>query len=98
MSYSRKIAVVAYDIVDDRRRERLALLLSGYGPRVQLSVFEAMLGSASEERAMRTAIREIIDVEVDQVRIYRLDVDTADQVLIIGAREVEERRDWFVVR
>lgn len=98
MTYTRKIAVIAYDIADDRRRERLSLLLSGYGPRVQLSVFEATLTRASEESELRKGIRDIIDPEEDQVRIYRLDVDVADQVLIIGAREVEERRDWFVVR
>jgi CRISPR-associated protein Cas2 len=32
--------VIAYDIADDGRREDVATLLSGYGPRVQLSVFE----------------------------------------------------------
>lgn len=98
MAYRRKIAVIAYDVADDRRRERLSLLLSGYGPRVQLSVFEATLTRASDERELRRSIREIIDPEEDQVRIYRLDVSVADQALILGAREVEERRDWFVVR
>jgi len=98
MAYTRKIAVIAYDVADDRRRERLALLLSGYGPRVQLSVFEATLARASDEDDLRKGIRDLIDPEEDQVRIYRLDVDVADQVQIIGAREVEERRDWFVVR
>jgi len=32
--------LITYDIADDRRREDVATLLSGYGPRVQLSVFE----------------------------------------------------------
>lgn len=98
MTYTRKIAVIAYDIADDRRRERLSLFLSGYGPRVQLSVFEATLARAADEEELRKGIRELIDPEEDQVRIYRMDVDVADAVLIIGAREVEERRDWFVVR
>ena len=98
MTYTRKIAVVAYDIADDRRRERVALFLSGYGPRVQLSVFEALLAKPADERALRRGLRELIDPEEDQVRIYRLDVDTADQAVIIGAREIEERKDWFVVR
>lgn len=98
MAYTRKIALVAYDIADDYRRERVSMLLSGFGPRVQLSVFEAMLTRATDEEELRRGIRELIDPEEDQVRIYRLDVDVADQATIIGAREVEERRDWFIVR
>ncbi|MBW1990880.1 MAG: CRISPR-associated endonuclease Cas2, partial [Deltaproteobacteria bacterium] len=35
--------VVSYDIVDDRRRLRLAKLLTDYGHRVQKSVFECDL-------------------------------------------------------
>jgi CRISPR associated protein Cas2 len=40
------IVIIAYDITDDRRREDVAMLLSGYGPRVQLSVFECDVQSA----------------------------------------------------
>ena len=32
--------LVTYDIGDDERREDISLFLTGYGPRVQLSVFE----------------------------------------------------------
>jgi CRISPR-associated protein Cas2 len=92
------IAVIAYDIADDTRRERLATLLSGYGPRVQLSVFEAELRTKKEESDLRALIRQTIDTAEDQVRIYRLDTTAANQTLIIGAREVEERKDWCVVR
>lgn len=34
------LLVVSYDIADDRRREHVATLLSGYAPRAELSVFE----------------------------------------------------------
>ncbi|MCA1676888.1 MAG: CRISPR-associated endonuclease Cas2 [Actinobacteria bacterium] len=44
------VVVVAYDIVDDGRREDVASLLSGYGPRVQLSVFECQVRSRSSCR------------------------------------------------
>jgi CRISPR-associated protein Cas2 len=37
------IVVVAYKITDDQRREYLAALLSGLGPRVQLSLFECQV-------------------------------------------------------
>ena len=42
--------VVTYDIADDGRREDVATLLSGYGPRVQLSVFDAICRPAGRRR------------------------------------------------
>ena len=35
--------VASYDVSDDRRRDRVARVLSGYGERVQRSVFEIWL-------------------------------------------------------
>jgi CRISPR-associated protein Cas2 len=40
--------VITYDIADDGRRDDVATLLSGYGPRVQLSVFECDVRSRAE--------------------------------------------------
>lgn len=36
--------VVAYDITDDRRRNKICDILSSYGTRVNYSVFECFLG------------------------------------------------------
>ncbi len=49
------VVVVAYDIVDDARREDVASLLSGHGPRVQLSVFECEVRSPAELQSLRAA-------------------------------------------
>ena len=65
--------VVTYDIADDRRREDVATLLSGYGPRVQLSVFECDLRTRREAAALQAKLRELIDPVEDQVRLYPLD-------------------------
>lgn len=92
------IVVVAYDIVDDRRREDVASLLSGYGPRVQLSVFECQLRSQTELAALRAALRGLIDPLEDQVRIYPTSSETFSQRCIIGARTVEERSDYWIIR
>ncbi len=89
--------VVAYDIVDDRRREDVATLLSGYGPRVQLSVFECELSSRQEAAALQARLRDLIDPVEDQVRLYPLDERTARQVRVIGARINEERQDFWIV-
>jgi CRISPR-associated protein Cas2 len=89
--------VVAYDIADDRRREDVATLLSGYGPRVQLSVFECDLRTRPEAAALRSKLRELIDPIEDQVRLYPLDDRAARQVAVIGARVIEERQDFWIV-
>ena len=89
--------LIAYDIADDRRREDVATLLSGYGPRVQLSVFECELRSRREASALRAKLRTLIDAVEDQVRIYPLDERTARGVVVLGARVIEERQDFWIV-
>jgi CRISPR-associated protein Cas2 len=78
--------VVTYDITDDRRREEIAMLLSGYGPRVQLSVFECEVSSADELRRLRSDLRDHIDPLEDQIRIYPTNQQTFAERYIIGAR------------
>lgn len=92
------IVVVAYDITDDQRREDVALLLSSYGPRVQLSVFECECRTTDELRDLRTRLRERIDPLEDQVRLHPTTDTTFAQRYIIGARTVEERADYWIVR
>jgi len=92
------VVVVAYDIVDDTRREAVASLLSGYGPRVQLSVFECQVRSQTELQSLRAQLRALIDPLEDQVRIYPTTAQTFSQRYILGARTVEERSDYWIVR
>lgn len=92
------VVIVAYDITDDGRREDVAMLLSGYGPRVQLSVFECEVRSAEELRKLRSELRARIDPLEDQVRLYPTTVQTFSERYIIGARTVEERSDYWIVR
>ncbi|MDN5758495.1 MAG: CRISPR-associated endonuclease Cas2 [Tomitella sp.] len=90
--------MIAYDIVDDSRRADVAMLLSGYGPRVQLSVFECEVRSVEELRRLRREIRARIDTLTDQVRLYPTSARTIGERVIIGARTVEERADYWIVR
>lgn len=39
-------ALIIYDIVDDKRRNKLVKFLQGYGFRVQKSCFEVMISKA----------------------------------------------------
>lgn len=90
--------VIAYDIADDARRERLSLLLSGYGPRVQMSVFEVDLPTKTAAKELKRLIREVIDRHEDQVRIYPIAAESVGAISIMGARMIEERADFWIVR
>ena len=89
--------VIAYDIADDGRREDVAALLSGYGPRVQLSVFECGMRNRRDAADLQAKLRALIDPVEDQVRMYPLDDRSARLVTIIGARTIEERQDFWII-
>lgn len=89
--------VVAYDIADDDRRENVSLYLSGYGPRVQLSVFEVALPGPEAAEEFRARLRSLIDPDDDQIRLYRLTRDTLAQRVILGTRTLEERVDYWII-
>jgi len=69
--------VIVYDIPEDDRRTKVANLLSGYGERVQLSVFECWLDQGAREELKNSLLR-ILDLEEDAVRFYVVqdEVDT----------------------
>jgi CRISPR-associated protein Cas2 len=94
---SRVAYVVAYDIADDERREDVAMFLSGYGPSVQLSVFEVELPDLEAASAFRDRLNALIDKDDDQIRLYRLTPQAMNERLIYGARRIQERMDFWIV-
>jgi CRISPR-associated protein Cas2 len=79
----RRRLVVAYDVADDGRRERVAQVLEDYGVRVQYSVLECVLGHA-EYRQLRRVLAERIDPAEDAVAFYRLCLGCGARVRRIG--------------
>lgn len=64
--------VVAYDIGDDRIRLAVAKVLSGYGDRVQASVFECSLEQNELDELAGRLESLLDDCEDGEVRLYRL--------------------------
>ena len=79
--------VVAYDIVDDRRRTRFAKRLKDYVQRVQYSVFEGDTSERGELGIVR-AIHEEIDMGEDSVRIYYLCKACAQSTRVFGVSSI----------
>jgi CRISPR-associated protein Cas1 len=61
-------------------RDAVATLLSGYGPRVQPSVFECDVRNRQEAADLQAKLRTLIDPVEDQVRLYPLDERSARSV------------------
>ncbi|WP_297111206.1 CRISPR-associated endonuclease Cas2 [Tessaracoccus sp.] len=56
--------LIAYDIPSDRRRSQLAKILSGYGDRIQYSVF-LVDGARSKLIRLRDRVRNVIQQDED---------------------------------
>ena len=67
----RQFVVVAYDIPDDRRRQKLHTALEGFGTPVQYSVFECLV-NAKELARLKKQVQRIIKPRLDHVRYYFL--------------------------
>jgi len=63
--------VVCYDSPDDRRRNRMAKTLAGFGERVQDSVFECWL-DARQLRELQATLSHLADRQEDRIRYYSL--------------------------
>ena len=66
-----QFVVVAYDVPDDRRRQRLHDALLNYGTPVQYSVFEC-LTDAKELARLKKQVGRIVKPRLDHVRYYYL--------------------------
>lgn len=89
--------LICYDIVDDRRRSKVAHLLEGYGLRVQKSVFEAVL-TPDQHQMLQKKLSRYLKPEEDQVRFYPMSPRYRQKVMIFGVQPVREVDDTaFIV-
>ncbi|MCA2643436.1 MAG: CRISPR-associated endonuclease Cas2 [Microcystis aeruginosa Ma_QC_Ch_20071001_S25] len=75
--------LICYDIVDDRRRTRVARLLEAYGVRIQKSVFESVLNPAQYEK-LQARLLQLLERREDQLRFYPLSEHCRNKVIVLG--------------
>ncbi|NJK36255.1 MAG: CRISPR-associated endonuclease Cas2 [Oscillatoriales cyanobacterium SM2_2_1] len=75
--------VVAYDIPCSKRRKKVSDLLSGYGQRVQFSVFECPL-ELPKYQELKKRLRRRVHPTEDRIRIYPVSAHTLPQVELWG--------------
>ena len=91
-----RFVVVAYDIPDDRRRQRLHDALLDFGTPVQYSVFECLVDSQEYGR-LRRRVRSIIRPRLDHVRFYQLCATCQGKVETTAGPEVSQEASSWVV-
>lgn len=84
------LVLIIYDIVDNKRRNKMAHYLEKYGFRVQKSAFEAILNKKLYEKLLKE-ITGYVDSE-DNVRIYKIngygEIKTFGDTISIQEEEV----------
>jgi len=98
------IYVITYDIkfnrINDkkavRRLNNLSRLLQDYGLRRQKSLFECDLDH-NKLQELKKAIRQVIDTNVDSVRIYPLCDKCLKKTIIQGIGEIIEIKPYEVI-
>ena len=75
--------IVAYDIADPKRLNKVAKVIMDYGIRVQKSIFEVDVSNHLFLK-MKSRIEEIIEPGADGVKYYPLCEKCAGTVEIIG--------------
>jgi CRISPR-associated protein Cas2 len=75
--------LVCYDIVSDRRRNKVSKLLEAYGLRVQKSVFECVLDDKQQEYLQKRLL-QLLNKREDQIRFYPLSAHCRGKVVILG--------------
>ena len=69
MNNKKHFYVVAYDVADTKRRDKVVKLLEGLGLRVNYSVFECMLTKAQYNN-MCERLCQLVNTHEDQINIY----------------------------
>ena len=67
----RNVFLVAYDVVDDKRRTRLHKKLKGYGEALQFSLFQCRL-TPSERLILRSETWDLINHATDRILLIDL--------------------------
>jgi CRISPR-associated protein Cas2 len=89
------LLVVSYDIVDTKKRTKLAKKLLNFGARVQYSVFECDLDK-KQLQEMKKQLLPYVDPEKDSLRIYKLCEACAPLIESFGVKKGWEEQDVIV--
>jgi len=88
----KSVYLIAYDIKDDRRLNRVHRYLKGRGIHLQKSVFYCLL-SEMDIKKVKRGLAELIEEKEDDVRIYPILVDF--EAIVMGQGEKVPGGVWI---
>lgn len=87
------LVLVAYDVSDDAKRERLAKVLASRGERRQLSVFLVEVSSGLDLQKLKHAALKHVDLRRDRCCFVPICHDCRERSMWLGAYP-DERGGW----
>lgn len=93
---SEMLHIVSYDIVETKKRTKIAKALTSYGKRVQYSVFECDVELKKLEE-LKKRVLPFVDLEKDSLRIYRLCQACTSQIESYGVKKGWEDEEEVVI-
>ncbi|MEK6590056.1 MAG: CRISPR-associated endonuclease Cas2 [Nitrospinota bacterium] len=88
--------VVAYDIPDDKRRNRLFKAMKGFGIHTQFSLFECTLDDKEFIR-MTKKIESVMDKKEDDIKIYPICNSCLQKVESHGKAVLNKEKEVIVI-
>jgi len=82
----KNLYIIAYDISNNKKRNRMADLLSKWGRRINLSVFECVFTKKQLEKT-KEKIESLIDNNTDSVKIYFICKNCYSKSSVLGIQE-----------
>ena len=90
------ISLITYDITVPKRLRKMHRFLKEFGINTQKSVFECEIDDAGLSR-IRKFCREYLDLDEDQVRIYKICTHCLNKVQISGQGLKITQLDYAVI-
>jgi len=84
--------LIAYDVSSTRRRNKIAKILSDYGNRVNLSVFECEFKKPETLQSLKQKIRKAIKPKEDHIRYYVICRECRNKITVQGYGTIEESK------
>jgi CRISPR-associated protein Cas2 len=84
------LILIAYDIALTRRRNKVVKILSEYGERVNLSVFECEFKKLETFEEIKKQLKEIIKPKEDHIRYYFICEECRKKISVQGFGTVSE--------
>lgn len=91
----KSLYVICYDIPDDKRRNRLHKMLSGYGAWRQFSVFECYL-TRKQHLELQRRIGKQIKPDTDHIRLYQICEACEQRIEAIGGPPPEDPLTYLI--